>query len=90
MTLSEIQPLVIGVLTGLGASTVFVIAVFAAFCVLVGRTKYRKIGKASLVVRSLDDRLGSSARYLSPDVPRGPANQLKTPELLEQSGRHGS
>ena len=51
---------------------------------------HRKIGKASLVVRSLDDRLGSGARYLSSDVPRGPANQLKTPELLEQSGRHGS
>jgi len=90
VTLSEIQPLVIGVLTGLGASTVFVIAVFAAFCVLVGLTKHRKIGKASLVVRSLDDRLGSGARYLSSDVPRGPANQLKPPELLEQSGRHGS
>ena len=90
MTLSEIWSLVKAVLTGLGASTVFVIAGFAAFCVLVGLTKHRKIGKASLVVRSLDDRLGSSARYLSPDVPRGPANQLKTPELLEQSGRHGS
>ena len=90
MTLSELQSLVIGLLTGLGASTVFVIAVFAAFCVLMGLTKHRKIGKASLVVRSLDDRLGSGARYLSSDVPRGPANQLKTPELLEQSGRHGS
>ena len=90
MTLSEIWSLVKAVLTGPGASTVFVIAVFAAFCVLMGLTKHRKIGKASLVVRSLDDRLGSSARYLSPDVPRGPANQLKTPELLEQSGRHGS
>ena len=90
MTPSEIQALVIGVLTGLGASTVFMIAVFVGFCVLVGLTKHRKIGTASLVVRSLDDRVGSGARYLSPDVPRGPVDQLKTPELLEQSGRHGS
>ena len=82
MTPSEIQSLVIGVLTGFGASSVFLIVVFAAFCVLVGRTKHRKIGKTSLVVRSLDDRLGSGARYLSPDVPRGPTNQLETPELL--------
>ena len=87
MSQSEIQSLVIGVLTGLGSSTVFLIAVFAAFCVLMGRTKHRTIGKTSLVVRSLDDRVGSGARYLPPDVPRGPANQLKTPELLEQSGR---
>ncbi len=82
--------LVIGVLTGLGISTVFLLAVFLGFCVFVGFTKHRAIGKASLVVRSLDDRLGSGARYLSPDVPRGPVNQLRTPELLEQSGRHGS
>ena len=90
MTPSEIQSLVIGVLTGLGASTVFLIFVFVVFCVLVGKAKYRKTGKTSLVVRSLDDRVGSGARYLPPDVPRGPANQLRTPELLEQSGRQVS
>ena len=87
MTPSEIQSLVLGVLQGLGMSTVFLLAVFVGFCVLVGFTKHRTIGKASLVVRSLDDRLGTGARYLSPAVPRGPADQLKTPELLEQSGR---
>ena len=91
MTPSDIQSLVIGVLTGLGVSTVFLLAIFVGFCVLAGFTKtHRKIGKASLIVRSLDDRLGSGARYLSPDVPRGPADQLKTPELLEQSGRQVS
>jgi hypothetical protein len=52
---------------------------------LVGFTKHRVIGKTSLVVRSLDDRLGGGARFLSPNVPRGRANQLKTPELLERS-----
>ena len=87
MTPSEIQSLVLGVVQGIGMSTVFLLAVFVGFCVLVGYTKHRTIGKGSLVVRSLDDRLGTGARYLSPDVPRGPADQLKTPELLEQSGR---
>jgi hypothetical protein len=82
---NDIQSVVVGVLQGLGLSTVFLLTVFIGFCVLVGFTKHRAIHKGSRVVRSLDDRLGSGARYLSPSVPRGPADQLKTPELLEQS-----
>ena len=87
MTPAEMQTLVLGLLRGVGTSTVFLLSVFVGFCVLVGFTKHRAIGKASMVVRSLDDRLGSGARYLSPQVPRGPADQLKTPELLEHPGR---
>lgn len=83
--MSDIQSVLLGVLQGLGFSTVFLLAVFLGFCVLVGLTKLRPIDKRSRVVRSLDDRLGSGARYLAPSVPRGPADQLKTPELLEQS-----
>ena len=77
--------LVLGLLQAIGTSTVFLLSVFLGFCVLVGFTKHRVIGKTSLVVRSLDDRLGGGARFLSPNVPRGRANQLKTPELLERS-----
>ena len=83
--MSDIQSVLLGVLQGLGFSTVFLLAVFVGFCVLVGFTKFRTIDKRSRVVRSLDDRLGPGARYLPPSVPRGPADQLKTPELLEQS-----
>ncbi len=83
--MSDIQSVLLGLLQGLGFSTVFLLTVFLGFCVLVGLTKLRPIDKRSRVVRSLDDRLGSGARYLSPSVPRGPADQLKTPELLEQS-----
>ena len=90
MTPAEIQAMILGVLTGLGASTVFLIVVFLGFCVLVGFTKHRKIVKTSLVVRSLDDRVGSGANFLSADAPRGAVDQLKTPELLEQSSRPGS
>ncbi len=87
MTASEIQSLVLGLLQGIGMSSVFLLAVFLGFCVLVGFTKHRAIGKGSLVVRSLDDRLGSGTHYLTPDVPRGPADQLKTPELLNHADR---
>ncbi len=83
--MSDIPSILLGLLQGLGFSTVFLLAVFLGFCVLVGLTKLRPIDKRSRVVRSLDDRLGSGARYLPPSVPRGPADQLKTPELLEQS-----
>lgn len=83
--MSDIQSVLLGLLQGLGFSTVFLLAVFLGFCVLVGLTKLRPIDKRSRVVRSIDDRLGPGARYLPPSVPRGPADQLKTPELLEQS-----
>ena len=38
-----------------------------------------------MVVRNLGERLGGTATYISPHAPRGPADQLHTPELLEQS-----
>ena len=80
--------IVIGLIQGLVGATVFLLAVFLGFCVIVGFTKHRVIGKGSPVVRSLDDRVGSGARYLSPDVPRGPVDQLRTPELSEHSSVH--
>ena len=56
--------IVIGLIQGLVVSTVFLLAVFLGFCVIVGFTKHRVIGKGSPVVRSLDDTFGSGARYL--------------------------
>ena len=90
MTPAEIQELVFGLIQRLGISSVFLVAVFLGFCVIVGFTKHRAIGKSSLVVRSLDDRVGSGARFLTPRAPRGPVDQLHTPELLEQPGRQVS
>jgi len=86
---AEVQTLVFGLLQGLLSSSLFLLAVFVGFVVLFNFTKLRAIGKNSPTVRSLDDRL-TGARFLSPDVPRGPADQLKTPELLEQNGRQVS
>ena len=83
--MNDMQSALLGLLQALGLSTVFLLTVFLGFCVLVGFTKLRTIDKRSRVVRSLSHGF-DGARYLSPSVPRGPADQLKTPELLEQSG----
>ena len=84
----ELRDLVIGTLTGLGVSTVFLLALFIGFCVLLNFPKLRRSTRHSLVHRSLDERLkGTPTVYLLPDAPRGPADQLKTPELLEEAAR---
>lgn len=79
----------LGALQGLGASTVFVLALFIGFCVIVGFAKTKKTagGRAS-VVKSLDERITHQPMvYLSPSDPRGPADQLHSPELLEAAAR---
>ena len=86
MTAPEIIEIVIGALTGLGASTVFLLALFIGFTVLIGIAKLRSTGRKTLVVRSLDD-LDGQVKYFSPTTPRGPVDQLDSPELLEQANR---
>jgi hypothetical protein len=88
----EILDLVFGALQGLGASTVFVLALFIGFCVLLGFSKLRPTSRKTRIVRSLDELVGQEAyaRYLPPDAPRGPADQLRTPELLETAHRRSA
>lgn len=83
----EIADLAIGTLTGLGATTVFLLALFIGFSVVFGFPKLRKGGGKTLTVRSLDEMMGGTAVFLPPDAPRGPADQLHTPELEELSAR---
>lgn len=72
-------------LMGLALSTGFLLALFVGFIVVAGFTKFRKT-RGSLVVRNLADRMeGGQLDYLSPDAPSGPADQLRTPELLEKA-----
>jgi hypothetical protein len=78
---------VLAVLTGFGASTLFLLALLIGFCVALGFSKLRKSGTKTLTVRSLDERLGRTQDYLPPTAPRGPADQLATPELLEVAAR---
>jgi hypothetical protein len=86
VTAPEIIEIVIGALTGLGASTVFLLALFIGFCVLLGIPKLRSTSRKTLVIRSLDD-LDGQVNYFSPTTPRGPVDQLASPELLEQANR---
>jgi len=89
MSLVDAQQIAIGALQGLGASTVFVLVLFIGFCVVVGFTKLKKTagGNAS-VVKSLDEMLSHKPMvYLLPTAPRGPADQLRSPELVEAAAR---
>ena len=89
MSAGEIQQVAIGALQGLGASTVFVLALFIGFCVVVGFAKLKRTaGGSAPVIKSLDEMVSRRPMvYLSPTAPRGPADQLKAPELLEAAAR---
>jgi hypothetical protein len=86
MTATDAQQILIGTLQGVGASTVFVLALFIGFCVIFGFTKTKKTaGGGAMVIKSLDERISRKAfAYLPPGAPRGPADQLKSPELTEK------
>jgi acid phosphatase family membrane protein YuiD len=87
MSPTDVQEIAIGTLQGLGASTVFVLALFIGFCVIVGFTKTKRTaGGTAMVIKSLDERITQRAfEYLPPSAPHGPADQLKSPELTEKS-----
>jgi hypothetical protein len=41
-----------------------------------------------MVVKSLDERVSNHPQaYFAPTAPRGPADQLRAPELLEHAAR---
>jgi acid phosphatase family membrane protein YuiD len=79
----------IGVIKGLTFSAVFVLALFIGFCVVFGFTKTKKTaGGKARVIKSLDERMTHQPMvYLSPTAPRGPADQLRAPELVEAAAR---
>jgi len=78
----DIVNLVMGTLIGLGTSTIFVLALFLGFCIILGFPKLRStVGRKSMVIKSLEEKVGQEAfvRYLPPDAPRGRVDVLKTP-----------
>ena len=89
MSAADIQALVVGAVQGLASSTIFVLVLFIGFCVLVGFTKTKKTaGTGTMVVKSLDESVSRQAvEYLPPTAPRGPADQLHSPELTEAAAR---
>lgn len=88
MSAADVQNLVVGALQGVVSSTLFVLILFIGFCVLIGFTKLKKTaGGKARVVKSLDEVVSLKPMiYLAPNAPRGPADQLRAPELLEKAG----
>jgi len=78
----------LGTAVGLGSSTLFVLLLFIGFCVGVGLFKLQRTAGRGRVIKSLDEVITQQpARYYSPSDPRGIADQLRTPELLELTER---
>jgi hypothetical protein len=75
VTTSGIVTIILGTVQGLGAITVFLLALFIGVCVLLTLTKFRST-KGSLTVKSLDELVGAPIRYLPPTTPRGTMDQL--------------
>lgn len=87
MSATDVQQIAIGALQGLGASTLFVLALFIGFCVIVGFTKLKRTAGNTPVIKSLDEAITHQPMiYLLPTAPRGPADQLKAPDLMEKRG----
>ncbi len=86
---SDAVQIVIGTLQGVLSSTGFVLALFIGFCVIVGFAKTKKTaGGSATVVKSLDERISHKPFvYFAPSAPRGPADQLHSPELKEAAAR---
>jgi hypothetical protein len=84
----DVQQLLIGFIQGFGSSTVFVLALFIGFCVIVGFAKTKQTAGGTAVIKSLDEAVSHRAFvYLPPTAPRGPADQLQSPELQEAAAR---
>jgi hypothetical protein len=88
MSLADILNSALPILVGFGSSAGFVLVVFIGFCVIVGFTKTKITAGKGRVVKSLEEALSHQAvHYFSPTDPRGPADQLKCPELVEAAAR---
>jgi hypothetical protein len=86
-TLWDVFVVALQVVAVITISSLALIAIQVGFSVIFGFPKLRKGGGKTLTVRSLDERLGTAPEYLPPTAPRGPADQLATPELLEAAAR---
>jgi hypothetical protein len=86
--MNDAVQIVLGVLQGVLSSTGFILVLFIGFCILIGFTKTKKTTGNSSVIKSLDETIShQSMVYLTPTAPRGPADQLRCPELLEAAAR---
>ena len=89
MSGGELLAIVTGFVQGFVTSSVFILILFIGFCVAFGFFKLKRTaGGDASVVKSLDERLSHQPMaYLPPTAPRGPADQLRAPELVEAAAR---
>jgi len=86
--MSDAIPVVAGTLQGILSSTVFILVLFMGFCIIVGFTKTKRTAGNVAVIKSLDETISHMPMvYLTPNSPRGPADQLHSPELMEAAAR---
>jgi hypothetical protein len=85
---SDVVQIVGSFLQGFLSSSVFILALFIGFCVVIGFAKTKRTAGSGPVVKSLDEVVSRRAvSYLSPSDPHGPADQLRAPELVEAAAR---
>jgi hypothetical protein len=86
--MSDAIQVVAGTLQGILSSTIFILVLFMGFCIIVGFTKTKRTSGNVAVIKSLDETITHSPMvYLTPTSPRGPADQLHSPELMEAAAR---
>lgn len=88
MSGAEVQQIVLGVIQGLASTTVFILILFIGFCVVLGFPKLKRTAGDAPVVKSLDEAVTHHPQaYMPPTTPRGTADQLRAPELVEAAAR---
>lgn len=86
--MNDVIQMVLGTLQGVLSSTAFILALFIGFCIIVGLTKTKRTAGNVPVIKSLDETISHAPMiYLTPGAPRGPADQLRAPELVEAAAR---
>jgi len=83
----DVVDIALGFLQGFLSSSVFILGLFIGFCVVLGFLKTKQ-SAGGVVVKSLEEAVSlKPVHYLAPTAPRGIADQLKAPELLEVARR---
>jgi hypothetical protein len=77
----------LGTLQGIAVAVIAIAGLFLGFCLLFTLVKVRASGRQSGTVRGLEEVVGGRQAFFPADVPRGPIDQLRTPELLEAQAR---
>jgi hypothetical protein len=79
----DVIQLVVGLLQGILSSSLFILALFIGFCIVLGFTKTKKTAGGGVpVIKSLDEVMTHQAMvYLPPTAPRGPSDQLHAPGI---------